>query len=90
MDDEVKALQGKEEGWKEALKRIKDEIENDPAGIGYSGKSFEEITNLLNNPEIEGGAVKREARIHSILIGVPYAPNIVTVDQVKEAMVVGG
>lgn len=90
MDDQEKALQEKEEGWKESLKRIKDEIENDPSGIGYSGKSFEEITDLLNNPEIQDGAVKREARIYSILVGVPYAPNIVTVDQVKEAMVVGG
>lgn len=35
------------------LAQLKEEIENDPKGLGYDGKSVDEITALLNEKTIE-------------------------------------
>jgi hypothetical protein len=33
--------------------RVADEIANDPLGLGYAGKTPQEIVDLINNPRIE-------------------------------------
>jgi|WetSurMetagenome_2_1015567.scaffolds.fasta_scaffold585504_2 hypothetical protein len=71
----------------EIYKRIKEEIANDPEGIGYAGKSDDEIMDLLNKrPEkerivIDYGTVP----INRILAGIESAPNMVDAKDVTEA-----
>src|ERR1043166_8978550 len=61
------------------LSAIKYEIDNDPMNVGYDGKSDEEITDLLNNPQyvtVET-QVLQPARINQILIGIADTPNAI-------------
>ena len=75
----------------ELLKRIKEEIENDPHGIGYAGKSDDEIMSLLNNPQIVTKMVDevRQAPISRILSGLAEAPNIVKSKDITDAKKAG-
>jgi hypothetical protein len=66
------------------LAKIRSEIDNDPAAVGYAGNTDAEITTLLNaNQYVDETAVP--PRINTILIGVPFAPNIVDEADVTEA-----
>lgn len=67
---------------------IKKEIKNDPTNRGYAGKTPAEIANLLN---VNYKIIREEnylPRIFEILIGVPFAPNIITAEQI--AQILGG
>lgn len=83
---------------KQILELIKSEIDNDPTTVGYAGKTDADIVDLLNNtkyyvdvmdPEDESKTMRAEVaqppRINTILIGVPFAPNIVDEACVTEA-----
>lgn len=71
----------------EMLKKIKEEINNDPEGLGYLGKSDKEIMNLLNNNFTKPRIVLDEFQspIHRILIGIADTPNVVTEAEVSLA-----
>ena len=69
------------------LQKIKEELDNDPAGRGYAGKTNTQIKDLLNEPYTTDRVVQdfHPARIHEILIGVAETPNIVAVTDVTTA-----
>lgn len=53
------------------LTKIKEEIDTDPKGLGYSGKTDQEVADLMNSPykiDIPAKEMK-PARIHQILFG---------------------
>lgn len=53
---------------------VKAEIQNDPAGRGYAGKTNAQKFALLTaeyDPLLP-------PRLHTVLVGIPYAPNAVT------------
>lgn len=56
---------------------IAQEIEKDPTIKGYKGKTPEEVAALLNE-SVDGVP----PRIHTILLGIPYAPNAVTAEDI--------
>ncbi len=65
--------------------KIKEEIEKDPEGVGYKGKTYSEIMALLNNPVIKTRIVEDQttAPINRILSGIANTPNVI-----KEADVI--
>ena len=73
----------------EVSKRIKDEINNDPANRGYAGKTDKEIADLINAPIIVQTVVEttEPSRFLAILSGVPFGPNTVTEQDVADAKV---
>lgn len=83
----------------EILKRINEEIANDPSGVGYAGKTDDEIMLLLNNPVVKQKSIEytETAPISRILSGLSQAPNVVEVKDVKasktivsDAVIAGG
>jgi len=79
-----------------AAAAVKDEITNDPMGLGYAGKSDQEIADLLNGPwilqvpAVPGPGtvdVPQPARIFQIWLGLPYCPNAVDAADVAELKV---
>lgn len=73
--------------------RLRYELQNDPQGLGYAGKTDAEIAALLNNPWIEQipaipgpgtVPVTRPPRIFQIWLGIAYAPNAVDANDVAE------
>jgi len=66
--------------------RVKAEIENDPQGMGYPVDDGQ-CADMLNNPITDNVARVNiaPARVNAILVGVPYAPNVLTADDVAEA-----
>jgi len=64
---------------------IQDEILNDPQGIGYAGKSDDEIAALLNAPQVVARTVydTYPSPMNRILNGLAGAPNAVAVDDVS-------
>lgn len=71
----------------EINRRIKEEIEKDPEGIGYAGKTDEEIQILLNTPVLKTRVVEEQSAppISRILSGLESAPNIVASTDVASA-----
>ena len=69
--------------------KIKDEINNDPEGRGYAGKSSVEQAILLNASynKIESITVSKPSRINSILAGIAKTSNISAASDVDEALV---
>jgi hypothetical protein len=67
---------------------IQVELTNDPSGRNYSGKSAEEIADILNSPYEVEITVKHlhPSRINQCFVGIPYAPNAVTVKEVEEIL----
>lgn len=84
----------------EILIKVKLEINQDPKKLGYAGKTPSEIVSLLNNPyDVVTGSVfddglqqeipttvKEPARFYMLIIGVPFAPNAITEEEVATAM----
>lgn len=64
------------------LTAIKEEIEKDPKGLGYAGKSEEEQTKLLNDPYFIMVPEEQTPRIAVIINQIPFAPNAAGVDHV--------
>lgn len=62
----------------EAGKLIKQELQKG----GYTGKTDAEQTDLLNSFQVEHGAAPP---VNLVLIGFPFAPNALTIDDVKGA-----
>lgn len=64
---------------KEVMKKIKEEIANDPYNVGYAGKTDAEITALLNNPVLRQKTVEYfdQAPISRIFNGIADLPNII-------------
>ena len=62
------------------LAKVKEEITLDPMGLGYEGKTIPEIVKLLNDPVKKTRQVEEilPSRINQILLGVAYAPNVIT------------
>jgi hypothetical protein len=71
----------------EINKRIKEEIENDPQGVGYKGKTDEEIMTLLNTPVDKDRIVtdRSPAPICRILAGLENGPNVIKAEDVTTA-----
>lgn len=71
----------------EILKKIKEEIINDPEGVGYAGKTDDEITVLLNNSLVRKITVDQvfPSPMNRILSGVSDTPNIVVKQDVTDA-----
>lgn len=71
----------------ELMRRIKAELNTDPTGRGYAGKTDAEITAMLNEPyEVEVVRTElRPARINQILLGVANTPNVIKTADVTEA-----
>ena len=67
--------------------KIKEEIEKDPQGVGYAGKSDKEIMDLLNNPVIKTRVVEdiQTARINVILSGIANTPNVINETDIVSA-----
>ena len=77
----------------EIYKRIKEEIEKDPAKMGYAGKSDQEIMDLINAPIITEQTITHTSppRAYEIIRGIADAPNVVTsvtdISEAKKAVV---
>jgi hypothetical protein len=74
----------------EINKRIAEEIANDPDGVGYEGKTDEEVTVLLNTPVQKERIVidSSPAPINRVLSGLAFAPNVVEAKDVVSAKAV--
>ena len=68
---------------------IQDEIKNDPQGIGYEGKTDDEVMKLLNSGVQRSSTnyYTEQTPISRILNGVGNAPNIIEVTDVSSAKV---
>ena len=62
------------------LKKIKEEIQLDPEGVGYTGKTNAEILQLLNNSVRKNRIVEDAypAPINRILTAMADTPNAIT------------
>lgn len=71
----------------EIEKKIKEEIANDPDGLGYALKTDDEIRITLNEPVRKQRVVEDifPSPINRILSGLANAPNIVTTKDVSDA-----
>jgi hypothetical protein len=69
------------------LQKIKEEIEKDPEGIGYAGKTDDEIMILLNTSVRKDRIVTDgyPPPINRILTAIADAPNVVTKEEVTTA-----
>lgn len=73
----------------EILKKIKEEITNDPQGLGYTGKTDDEILQILNNPVRTQRIVEDigQSPMNRILSGIAGTPNITTLTEVQSAKI---
>ncbi len=71
----------------EINKRIKEEIINDPFGIGYAGKTDDEIKMLLNSSVVKQRVVEDvgQSPMNRIMSGLAQVPNIITTTEVTDA-----
>lgn len=74
----------------EILMRIKLEITNDPEGVGYAGKTDDEIMVLLNSPQIKQRVVDETlpSPMNRILNGLAKAPNVIESKDIAAAQTV--
>lgn len=70
-----------------ALAKLQDEIAKDPAGRGYASKTDQEIADLLNATYSASVTVDERGnqRVTVIWADIPYAPNVVSEDDVGAA-----
>ena len=75
--------------YENMLKLIKDEINNDPNGVGYAGKNNTQIADMLNNPytKMMSSNILFTPPINIILAGLAFAPNSVDSTIVGQAKV---
>lgn len=66
-------------------KRIKQEINNDPATVGYAGKTPDEQAALLFAPVVVNGIVVG-TRYGIVMENVPFAPNTIDAALVTEIL----
>lgn len=69
--------------------KIRDEIEKDPEKRGYSGKTNQQIANLLNKPYYKDVVIQQEypPRLYTILYTIPSVPNIVIASDIESLLV---
>ena len=83
----------------EAIKRLREELRNDPDGRGYTGKTDEELQVLLTTEKVvyenekseDGRVYQREVlrsppRLGTIWTGIPYTRNKPSLDNIAEAL----
>lgn len=72
------------------LLRIRQEIEQDPDGVGYAGKTDAEIVRLLNSHRIIQVVTEetRPSPINRILSGMANSDNAITIVELTQAKVV--
>lgn len=90
-DAHVTLNKGFDEHRAEILVRLRDEIRHDPKGLGYAGKSSEEIAVLLNAPNVRNlppplTAEQETPRFAWLFLGAPYVNNIVAPDEIEAAL----
>lgn len=64
------------------LTAIAQELQNDPAGIGYKGKTDQQQADLLNNTYVIMVPQLQTPRIAQIINQIPFAPNAAAADHV--------
>ena len=69
----------------QVLPILKTEIDDDPEDRGYDGKTNQQIADLVSDSYMVGD-VPTLARLAIIWENAPYVPNMVTADDVAEAM----
>lgn len=71
----------------EILRKIKEEIETDPTGVGYAGKTDEEIAILLSNPINRDKVITEtySSPMSRIIAGLAFAPNNAEVQDVIDS-----
>ena len=74
--------------YTEILRRIKDEIAEDPRGLGYSGKTVKQIKDMLNNPYaiLTSSETVMSAPINQILAGLESGPNAIDETIINSAL----
>lgn len=74
----------------EVLKKIEEEIVNDPENMGYKGKTEDEIAALLNSPVVKQRVVEEVSapRINIILTRIADTPNIVDKIDFKDSAII--
>lgn len=72
----------------EILKKIKEELINDPDGVGYAGKTNAEKLALLNNSVVKERIVydTMPSPINKILSGMADLPNSITFAELIAAL----
>lgn len=72
---------------KPILAAIKEEIAKDPEGLGYAGKTDQEVLDLLNKPYTKTETVEMTMppRITQLLHQVPFAANSLDIIDLTEA-----
>ena len=72
----------------EILKRIKEEIANDPRKLGYAGKTQEQQMNILNSAYfiVVSSEIIQAPPITQILAGIESTPNAVDVKLVSDSV----
>lgn len=75
---------------RELLLRIRQEIENDPEGVGYAGKTDAEILSLLNNAVRKQKTVEDvfPSPINRILTTIPEIPNVISLTELQQAKII--
>lgn len=78
----------------EIYKRIKEEISNDPQGLGYAGKTDDEIRVILNSSVVKDRVIQdvSQSPMNRIMSGLAGIDNIVVTTDVTNAKkaVLGG
>lgn len=69
------------------LKKIKEEIINDPMELGYAGKTDAEIAVLLSDSVFKKREVidAHPSPLNRILVSMADSPNIITIQEVAQA-----
>ena len=72
------------------LKKIKEEILNDPEGRGYAGKTDTQIAALLSSGYFKDVIVQEAhpSPLNRILVGMSESPNIITATEVSQAKLI--
>lgn len=67
---------------------IEEEVTTDPNKRKYNEKDAQEKISLLTQPYevIEKYTIQKPSRINTILVGIPFAPNVVTEQEVTDAL----
>ena len=77
-----------EDTEKMVLLKLGEELLSDPVGRGYKGKNLDEILDLLNSSYTVDRIVIENcvARVNFIFLGVPMAPNIVSMEMLQAVL----
>ena len=72
----------------EIMKRVKEEIENDPRHLGYAGKTQEQQMSLLNSAYfiVVSSEILQAPPITQILAGIESTPNAVDTKLVGDSL----